>query len=131
MIQRIQTLYLFAAAILSSLAAFILPMYVVDDAVYRATASMWLFFMFGWSMATFSGSILMYQKRSFQLLLVRLGMLSSLIVLGLLIKEITSTEGASASYGAVVPMLNIVLGFLASRGIQKDEAKIKSLDRLR
>jgi hypothetical protein len=82
-------------------------------------------------MATFSGSILMYQKRSFQLLLVRLGMLSSLIVLGLLIKEITSTEGASASYGAVVPMLNIVLAFLASRGIQKDEAKIKSLDRLR
>jgi len=31
----------------------------------------------------------------------------------------------------VVPMLNIVLAFLASRGIQKDEAKIKSLDRLR
>jgi len=82
-------------------------------------------------MATFSGSILMYQKRSFQLLLVRLGMLSSLIVLGLLIKEIFATEGASAAYGAVVPMLNIVLAFLASRGIQKDEAKIKSLDRLR
>ena len=87
--------------------------------------------MFGWSMATFSGSILMYQKRSFQLLLVRLGMLSSLIVLALLIKEISATEGASADYGAVVPMLNIVLAFLASRGIQKDEAKIKSLDRLR
>ena len=58
-------------------------------------------------------------------------MLSSLIVLALLIKEISATEGASADYGAVVPMLNIVLAFLASRGIQKDEAKIKSLDRLR
>lgn len=131
MIQRIQTLYLFAAAILSSLAAFIFPMYAVEDTVFRSTASMWLFFVFGWSMATFSGSILMYQKRSFQLLLVRLGMLSSLIVLGLLIKEISATEGASAAYGAVVPMLNVLLAFLASRGIQKDEAKIKSLDRLR
>jgi len=131
MIQRIQTLYLFAAAILSSLAAFIFPMYAVEDTVFRSTASMWLFFVFGWSMATFSGSILMYQKRSFQLLLVRLGMLSSLIVLGLLIKEISVTEGASAAYGAVVPMLNVLLAFLASRGIQKDEAKIKSLDRLR
>ena len=131
MIQRIQTLYLFIAAALSSLAAFVLPMYVVEQAAQRATASMGLFFMFGWSMATFSGSILMYQKRSFQLLLVRLGMLSSLIVLGLLIKEISATEGASAAYGAVVPMLNIVLAFLASRGIQKDEAKIKSLDRFR
>ena len=73
----------------------------------------------------------MYQKRSLQLLLVRMGMLSSLIVLGLLLNEISKTDGAAADYGAVVPMLNIVFAFLASRGIQKDEAKIKSLDRLR
>lgn len=131
MIQRIQTLYLFVAAILSSLAAFVFPMYVVDENVFRATDSMWLFFTFGWAMATFSGAILMFQKRSFQLLLVRLGMLSSLIILGLLIREIMNVEAASATYGVVVPMLNIILAFLASRGIQKDEAKIKSLDRLR
>ncbi|MGD2003336.1 MAG: DUF4293 family protein [Flavobacteriales bacterium] len=131
MIQRIQTLYLFVAAILSSLAAFVFPMYVVDENVFRATDSMWLFFTFGWAMATFSGAILMFQKRSFQLLLVRIGMLSSLIILGLLIREIMNVEAASATYGVVVPMLNIILAFLASRGIQKDEAKIKSLDRLR
>lgn len=131
MIQRIQTLYLFVAAILSSLAAFVFPMYEVDENVFRATDSMWLFFTFGWAMATFSGAILMFQKRSFQLLLVRIGMLSSLIILGLLIREIMNVEAASATYGVVVPMLNIILAFLASRGIQKDEAKIKSLDRLR
>jgi len=131
MIQRIQTLYLFVAAILSSLAAFVFPMYVVDENIFRATDSMWLFFTFGWAMATFSGAILMFQKRSFQLLLVRIGMLSSLIILGLLIREIMNVEAASATYGVVVPMLNIILAFLASRGIQKDEAKIKSLDRLR
>ena len=131
MIQRIQTLYLFVAAILSSLAAFVFPMYVVDENVFRATDSMWLFFTFGWAMATFSGAILMFQKRSFQLLLVRIGMLSSLVILGLLIREIMNVEAASATYGVVVPMLNIILAFLASRGIQKDEAKIKSLDRLR
>lgn len=131
MIQRIQTLYLFVAAILSSLAAFVFPMYVVDENVFRATDSMWLFFTFGWAMATFSGAILMFQKRSFQLLLVRIGILSSLIILGLLIREIMNVEAASATYGVVVPMLNIILAFLASRGIQKDEAKIKSLDRLR
>ena len=73
----------------------------------------------------------MFQKRSFQLLLVRIGMLSSLIILGLLIREIMNVKAASATYGVVVPMLNIILAFLASRGIQKDEAKIKSLDRLR
>ena len=130
MIQRIQTLYLFAAAILSSLAAFILPMYVVEELVFRATSSMVVFHV--WMV---HGYLLRFYfnvpKRPFQLLLVRLGMLSSLIVVALLIKEITATEGASAAYGAIVPMLNIVLAFLASRGIQKDEAKIKSLDRLR
>ena len=131
MIQRIQTLYLFVAAILSSLAAFVFPMYVVDENVFRATDSMWLFFTFGWAMATFSGAILMFQKRSFQLLLVRIGMLISLIILGLLIREIMNVKAASATYGVVVPMLNIILAFLASRGIQKDKAKIKSLDRLR
>jgi hypothetical protein len=131
MIQRIQTLYLFIAAILSSLAAFFLPMYSLEGDSIFAYDSMWIWFVFGWSMTTFSAAILMYQKRSLQLLLVRMGMLSSLIVLGLLLNEISKTDGAAAAYGAVVPMLNIVFAFLASRGIQKDEAKIKSLDRLR
>ena len=39
MIQRIQTLYLFAAAILSALAAFVLPMYALEGATFAATAN--------------------------------------------------------------------------------------------
>lgn len=131
MIQRIQTLYIFTAAVLSSLAAFFLPMYSVGEVVMFATDSKWIWFTFGWSMTIFSAAILLYQKRSFQLLLVRLGMLCSLIVLGLLINEISAIENAAATYGSVVPMLNVIFAFLASRGIQKDEAKIKGQDRLR
>lgn len=131
MIQRVQTLYMFAAGVLSSLAAFFLPMYTFDGVVFNATASMWLFFTFGWCMATFSGAILLYKKRSFQLFLVRLGMLSSLVALALLVVEIKDAKGAVASYGTTVPLINIVLAFMASKGIQKDEKTIRSLDRLR
>ena len=63
-----------------------------------------------------------------QLLIVRLGMLVNLLVLGSLIMII---QGRSTSYGVVVPFINVVVAFLASRGIQKDEAKVRSLDRLR
>ncbi len=131
MIQRVQTLYMFAAGVLSSLAAFFLPMYSLDGVVYQATASMWLFFTFGWCMATFSGAILLYKKRSYQLFLVRLGMLSSLVALALLILELKENTGAAAGYGSVVPLINIILAFMASKGIQKDEKTIRSLDRLR
>lgn len=130
MIQRIQTLYLFAAAILSALAAFVLPMYALEGATFAATANASTFGGFGGSMALFSGSILLYNNRNLQLLIVRLGMLVSLVVLGALIWIIQS-EGAAASWGFVVPFVNIVLAFLASKGIQKDEAKVRSLDRLR
>ena len=51
MIQRIQTLYLFAAAILSALAAFVLPMYALDGASFAATANASTFGGFGGSMA--------------------------------------------------------------------------------
>ena len=81
-------------------------------------------------MALFSGSILLYNNRNLQLLIVRLGMLVSLVVLGALI-WIIQGDGAAASWGVVVPFVNIVLAFLASKGIQKDEAKVRSLDRLR
>lgn len=130
MIQRIQTLYLFAAAIFSALAAFLLPMYVLDGNSFAATANASTFGGFGGSMAFFSGAILLYRNRKVQLLIVRLGMLVNLLVLGSLIMIIQG-EGAAASYGVVVPFINVVVAFMASRGIQKDEAKVRSLDRLR
>jgi hypothetical protein len=105
-------------------------MYALEGATFAATANASTFGGFGGSMALFSGSILLYNNRNLQLLIVRLGMLVSLVVLGALIWIIQS-EGAAASWGVVVPFVNIVLAFLASKGIQKDEAKVRSLDRLR
>lgn len=131
MIQRIQTLYLFLAAILSTLGAYFLPMYGTETETFAATASMYTFLLFGVNMVLFSLSILMYKRRPAQLLLVRLGMLSALAVQFQLIYQIMSVEGAAAKFGVIVPFITVILAFMASKGIQKDEEKIRSLDRLR
>ena len=125
MIQRIQTLYLFCAAIISTLGAFILPLYATTSEVFRATAGMYTFLTFGLGMSLFSGAVLLYSNRKFQLIVVRLGMLSALAAMGFIIQAILATEGAAA------PFLSIVFAYLASKGIQKDEKKVRSLDRLR
>jgi peptidoglycan/LPS O-acetylase OafA/YrhL len=130
MIQRIQTLYLFGAAIISAVSAFFLPLYQIEGEFFSATAHAGSFGGFGTCMALFSGAILLFNNRNLQLLVVRIGMLVSLFVLGYLIYLINST-GASASWGAIMPFILVVLAFLASKGIQKDEKKVRSLDRLR
>jgi hypothetical protein len=58
-------------------------------------------------------------------------MLSALAAMGFIIQAILVTEGAAARWGAAAPFLSIVFAYLASKGIQKDEKKVRSLDRLR
>ena len=131
MIQRIQTLYLFGAAIISTLGAFVLPLYATESVVFRATAGMYTFLTFGISMSLFSGAVLLYRNRKMQLVVVRLGMLSALAAMGFIIQAILANAGAEARWGAAAPFVCILFAFLASKGIQKDEKKVRSLDRLR
>lgn len=131
MIQRIQTLYLFGAGIVSTLGAFFLPLYQLGEQSFKATAAASTFGLFGLCMTLFSGSILLYQNRKIQLLVVRLGMLAALATLAAIIVKIQGTDDASASWGAAAPFLSIVFAFFASKGIRKDEEKVRSLDRLR
>lgn len=131
MIQRIQTLYLLAAAILSALAAFVLPMLSHEGAAISANYSTYVFAGYGMAMASFSGAILFYTNRGMQLFLVRLGMFDNLMILGGMIFALKELEGATASWGAVVPFLSILLAFLASKGIRADQKKVSSYDRLR
>ena len=59
-------------------------------------------------------------------------MLSALAAMGFIIQAILATDvGAAASWGAAAPFVCILFAFLASKGIQKDEKKVRSLDRLR
>jgi uncharacterized membrane protein len=86
-----------------------------------------------------SVSLAMYKKRPIQMRLVRLGFLVSLgfvVYLLFAADKINATlfeGGAEVLYhaGFYMPVASLVFYFLALRGIKKDEALVKSLDRIR
>ena len=99
MIQRIQTLYLFGAAIVSTLGAFILPLYATEAEVFKATAGMYTFLTFGTGMSLFSGAVLLYKNRKLQLAVVRLGMPQCTCYVGLRYSSHSCYGGRSSQLG--------------------------------
>ena len=149
MIQRIQSIYLFLAAIFVSLIA-ILKISTISD--QNQTEDLFYWSILGsegagaWvltvtvplAMILFLFTILQYKNRILQL---RLSKLIYLLLAGIVIGIYLSTssvldgmqEGAIQIRGVAyyLPLGALVLNFLASRSIMKDERLIKSLDRLR
>ncbi len=82
-------------------------------------------------------SILLYQKRKMQVLLVNITFLlhAILIILVFLVYaghfEKLSKVLPTYQFGIAFPLISLVLLVLASRSIRKDEALVKSADRLR
>jgi len=86
-----------------------------------------------------TASLMMFKKRPVQIRLVRLGFLVSLGFIVYLLfasDKINDTvfEGSTEVLyhaGFYMPVISLVFYFLALRGIKKDEALVKSLDRIR
>ena len=157
MIQRKQTLFLALAAAVAGLAnLFPFATYSVADmqVVFRSTG---LFLGDGAPLEEASPkvpfaavlglltllplvTIVLYKDRSRQLRFVRftylfaLGALAFAVITDRSIQLYMAGRGAvEVTYGAAfaAPVLVLVLAFLAERGIRKDEALIRSMDRLR
>ena len=147
MIQRIQTVYLLISALLVGL-LFLLPFAEVakDGAVYLFNfkgivlngvlkengASISI--LIGIIMALHGVAILSYKKRIRQM---RLTVFAVLLMLGLIgmffYFSYYSLSGAQVSFkiGILFPVIAIILDYLAIRAIGKDEALIRSIDRIR
>lgn len=136
MLQRIQTVYLLIAAILSGGLIFVfhlwttandVPVYAKDDIVYLA--------MFLGSAALSLFSIFNYKNRKFQFVLGRLNIILNFILLGLFVYLLLNTSGESQisekGVGIFIPIFSIVFLVLANKAIKKDEDLVKSVDRLR
>jgi hypothetical protein len=158
MIQRAQSIYLFLAAI-TGLLTFFLPFahYLEGDVKLAEYAVFGVFnvqsdlvemtgpFLFStWVMSLFTTmlpatAIFLYKNRPAQLRVTRLGFLVNLSFIVYLFFAIDSVH--SKLYGDEVdilyhvgfylPVVANTLLFLSIRGIKKDEALIKSLDRIR
>lgn len=137
MLQRIQTVYLIAALLITGVLPFIFPLwkdnlgtdyYFMKDTVYTA--------LFGLSTTLSLLSIISFKKRQNQFVIGRLNIILNLILLGLFVYRSLNLSGGTATVsekgiGMFLPIVAIVFLVLANKAIKKDEDLVKSVDRLR
>ncbi len=155
MLQRIQTVYFALAAICIGLTlAFPFATYSVPDGdvVFNAfgitsnsakSVDPSVFFPYAIELVVSFGiivfTIFQFKKRTNQLKINRLNFVLLIVLLAFLFYDLSSVrdqlgiEEAGVSYGVgfMLPIAALPMLFLANRAIKKDEALVKSLDRLR
>ncbi len=137
MIQRIQTIYLILAIIVSGVLPFIFPLWKLNNNKdFYFNSNQLYTILFGLSTTLLIMSILFYKKRQHQFVLNRLSMILNLILLGLFVYCSLNLSGETLAVsekgiGMFLPIVAIVLLVLANKAIKKDEDLVKSVDRLR
>jgi hypothetical protein len=144
MIQRVQTIYLLLATLLSGGSIFLfnlwttneeIEFFVMDSFSSNNTLLVVMAVLFIVSTVLTFVSVFQFKKRQLQFVLGRLAILTNFILLGILVYfsqnlsgEITVSE---KGIGLLIPILTIVLVVMANKAIKKDEELVKSVDRLR
>ncbi|MGC9151919.1 MAG: DUF4293 domain-containing protein [Microbacter sp.] len=154
MIQRIQTVYLSLVVIISvialfqPLAAIITPANVFDLSSFGFTANPPIDALHTstWSLLSVSlaipilalATIFLFKKRKWQLtlsyinfLLMDLYYITIIATLWFADKQLALSSRWIYHYSFILQIINMILTFLAIRAINKDEALVRSLDRLR
>lgn len=155
MIQRIQSLYLALAAIAAGL-LFFLPMGVFagpghyfnftiwgvmdsvpGDAVFPRYYTMPLLIINAALVVMPIYILFCYRKRNFQYMMIRLSILIDIAMIALLFIfywtriESIAKEMTEIKIGVFMPLIELVLLFLAMRGVKKDMELVRSAERIR
>ena len=137
MIQRIQTIYLIIALVVTGVLPFIFPVWTMSDGKdFYFMENQFYVILFGLSTCLSLMGILFYKKRQHQFVLGRLNIILNLILLGLFVYRSLSLSGEAVTVsekgiGMFLPIISIVFLVLANKAIKKDEDLVKSVDRLR
>ena len=129
MIQRIQSLYI--------LLAFLLSLLIFSNSLdYTPTAELHNIFIslkgFLWAPFGLLVSFFLFKKRKLQILFCWVLIIIHLGQLGLFLSTLDLNDGLNFEIFAVLEsLLGIILLGLAKRNIQKDEALVRSVDRIR
>lgn len=136
MIQRIQSIYLFIAALISGVLIFFVslwsneagePVYV-EDVIPALT-------MFLGSAVLSLVTIFLFKNRKLQFVLGRVNILLNFFLLGVFVYWTLTVPGemqiSEKGIGMFIPVLSIVFLVLANKAIKKDEDLVKSVDRFR
>lgn len=142
MIQRIQTIYLFLAAT-AGFSVLALPFATNEQAVagtklfadkaFNTSDNIGLLVLFAVASALALAGIFLFKNRPVQVKIAWGALVANILggVLALLLLFQEGFGGASIGIGAVLPIIFLVFGYLAIKGIQKDESTVRSVDRLR
>jgi len=143
MIQRIQSVYLLIASVISGVLIFVFNLWTsiskdifAIDLLNRESyllKSIPVLFLVSAILAFVA--IFLYKNRKLQFVIGRLAILVNLILLGLLIYVSLTLPGevsiSEKGIGMFIPIIAILLIVLANKAIKKDEDLVKSVDRLR
>ena len=137
MIQRIQTIYLLLAFVVTGILLFFIPLWAMKDGkdFYFMQSQVYTIIL-GLSTTLTLLSIVSYKKRQNQFVIGRLNIILNLILLGLFVYRSLNLSGETPAVsekgiGMFLPVLAIVFLVLANKAIKKDEDLVKSVDRLR
>jgi hypothetical protein len=144
MIQRIQSVYLLIAAIISGGLIFMFDLwkttskvsfYAIDALNSDAMLVKLIPILFIVSAVISLGTIFQFKNRKLQFVLGRINILTNLILLGLLLYQSQNLSGealvSEKGIGLVFPIIVVLLLVMANKAIKKDEDLVKSVDRLR
>ena len=136
MLQRIQSLYMLASAIITGGLPFVFELWTDKNKVdVFFTSSIIYISLFVLSTVLSIYSILNFKKRQHQFVLNRLNMIFNFILLGFFVYRSLNLSGetmvSEKGIGMFLPAISIVLLVLANKAIKKDEDLVKSVDRLR
>ena len=136
MLQRIQTVYLLIAAIISAGLIFVLHLWITNDdvVVYAKDNLLYLGLFLGSALLSII-TIFKYKNRKSQFMLGRLNIILNFFLLGFFVYQSLNVSGETAvsekGIGMLLPIVSIVFLALANKAIKKDEELVKSVDRLR
>jgi surface polysaccharide O-acyltransferase-like enzyme len=136
MIQRIQTLYLLLAAIVSGGLIWAVEHFIDGEGNEFVGMDESLYFgIFMLSAVMSLIAIFIFKNRQLQTVINRLNLMLNLFILGVYVYRALMMSGETAvsekGIGMFIPILSIVLLVLANKAIRKDEQLVKSADRLR
>ncbi|WP_428742025.1 DUF4293 domain-containing protein [Tenacibaculum sp.] len=145
MLQRIQSIYLLAAGIISGGLTFLFSLwnnsqenatvYILDLFSSNSLLEKCVPMLFFISALVSIVSLFLFKNRQLQFVLGRLNILINLFLLGLLVYLSQTLSGEAAvsekGIGMFFPVIVILLVVLANKAIKKDEDLVKSVDRLR
>ncbi len=139
MIQRIQTVYLFLAAIFMAL-LFIFPFLNAEptqegplqDGDYDVMDNLALLILVIAIVVLNISTIFLFKNRNLQMNLSRIGLVAIIAVLGLVALFIFgAAESLGVGIGMFTPPFALIFLFLANRAIYKDEKLVQDSNRLR